>query len=144
MLRVVSRVLESREDIARQSVRRQIGQKIQAVMPTDCPGDYDQALMELGALICLPGAQAKCGQCPLKGICLAAAHGTAAKLPVKTRSKPRRIEERTVLVIQDGDCVAIRKRAAKGLLAGLYELPNVKGHLKEEETLSWEIGRAHV
>ncbi|MCI9389337.1 MAG: A/G-specific adenine glycosylase [Lachnospiraceae bacterium] len=137
VLRVVSRVLESREDIVRQSVRRQIGQKIQAVMPTDCPGDYDQALMELGALICLPGAQAKCGQCPLKGICLAAAHGTAAKLPVKTRSKPRRIEERTVLVIQDGDCVAIRKRAAKGLLAGLYELPNVKGHLKEEETLSW-------
>ena len=79
VLRVVSRVLESREDIARQSVRRQIGQKIQAVMPTDCPGDYDQALMELGALICLPGAQAKCGQCPLKGICLAAAHGTAAQ-----------------------------------------------------------------
>lgn len=135
VLRVISRVMERWEDIKKQSVRRRIEQEIQAVMPKECPGDYDQALMELGALVCLPGAQAKCGQCPLESFCLAAAHGTAGQLPVRARPRPRKIEERTVLVIQDGDRVAIRKRAAKGLLAGLYELPNEEGRLKEQEVL---------
>lgn len=135
VLRVISRVTESREDIAKQSVRRRIEKEIWAVMPKDCPGDYDQALMELGALVCLPGAQARCGQCPLKAVCLAAAHGTADQLPVKSRPKSRRIEARTVLVIQDGEHVAIRRRASRGLLAGLYELPNVEGHLGRQETL---------
>lgn len=135
VLRVISRVMERREDIAKQSVRRRIEQEIQEVMPRDRPGDYDQALMELGALVCLPGGQAKCGQCPLEGLCLAAAHGTVRELPIKSRPKPRKIERRTVLVIQDGDCVAIRKRGSKGLLAGLYELPNVEGHLDEKGAL---------
>lgn len=135
VMRVISRVMERREDIKKQSVRRRIEQEIQAVMPKDCPGDYDQALMELGALVCLPGTQAKCGQCPLEVFCLAAAHGTVEQLPVRARPKPRKVEQRTVLVIQDGDRVAIRKRAAEGLLAGLYELPNVKGYLDGEEIL---------
>ena len=135
VLRVISRVMERREDIAKQSVRRRIEQEIQEVMPTDRPGDYDQALMELVALVCLPGGQAKCSQCPLESLCLAAAHGTVEALPVKSRPKPRKIEKRTVLVIQDGDCVAIRKRASKGLLADLYELPNVEEHLNEKEVL---------
>lgn len=135
VLRVISRVMESWEDVKKQSVRRRIEREIQTVMPKDCPGDYDQALMELGALVCLPGAQAKCGQCPLESFCLAAVHGTVGQLPVRARPRPRKIEERTVLLIQDGDRVAIRKRAAEGLLAGLYELPNVERHLNGQEIL---------
>lgn len=135
VLRVISRVLERREDIAKQSVRRAVEQEIQEILPKECPGDYNQALMELGALICIPNGPAKCGQCPLADLCQANAHGTADQLPVKSRAKPRRIENRTVLVIQDGDRIAIRKRASKGLLAGLYELPNTKEHLSSEEAL---------
>lgn len=135
VLRVVSRLWESYEDIAKQAVRRQAERAILEVMPRECPGEYNQALMELGALVCLPGAQAACGSCPLKEHCRAAAHGTAEQLPVKSRAKPRRVQELTVLAIQDGERVAIRRRAARGLLAGLYELPNVEGHLSEREAI---------
>ncbi|MCI8814457.1 MAG: A/G-specific adenine glycosylase [Lachnospiraceae bacterium] len=135
VLRVISRVTESYEDIAKQSVRRSVEQKLQEIMPEKCPGDYNQALMELGALICLPGAQAKCSLCPLMELCQASAHNTADKLPVKSRAKPRKIQEITVLVIQDGDRVAICKRAARGLLAGLYEFPNISRHLSQQEAL---------
>ena len=109
VLRVVSRVTESREDIAKQSVRRRIEQEIQEMIPKERPGDYNQALMELGALVCIPNGQAKCSQCPLKEICLAGLHGTVDSLPIKSTGKSRRIEERTVLVIQDGSRAAIRK-----------------------------------
>ncbi len=135
VLRVVSRLWESYEDIARQAVRREVEQAILAVMPRERPGEYNQALMELGALTCLPGAQADCGSCPLRGICRAAAQGTAEQLPVKSRAKPRRVQNLTVLAIQDGERVAIRRRAARGLLAGLYELPNMEGHLSEREVI---------
>lgn len=135
VLRVVSRVTEQREDIAKQSVRRRIEQEIQKIMPKECPGDYNQALMELGALVCVPNGQAKCSQCPLAALCQANVHGTVDQLPVKSQAKPRRVEKRTVLVIQDGDRVVIRKRASKGLLAGLYELPNTKEHLTSQEAL---------
>lgn len=135
VLRVISRVTEQREDIAKQSVRRRMEQEIQEIMPKECPGDYNQALMELGALVCVPNGQAKCSQCPLAGLCQANAHGTVDQLPIKSRAKPRRIEKRTVLVIQDGERIAIRKRASKGLLAGLYELPNINQHLSSQEVL---------
>lgn len=64
-------------------------------------------------------------------------HGTVLDLPVKKKRQERRKEEKTVLVLRDGERVAIRKRPAKGLLAGMYELPNLEGYLSEEEILSW-------
>lgn len=137
VLRVVSRVTESREDIAKQSVRRRIEQEIQEMIPKERPGDYNQALMELGALVCIPNGQAKCPRCPLREICLAGIHGTVESIPVKSTGKSRRIEERTVLVIQDGSRAAIQKRPSRGLLAGLYELPNVLSHLTEDEAVKW-------
>ncbi len=135
VLRVISRVKECREDIMKQSVRDQMEKELCAVMPKDHPGDFNQALMELGALICVPNGPAKCESCPLENLCRAKQNGTVQDLPVKASKKERRIEERTVLVIQDGEYTAISKRPSKGLLAGLYELPNVLGHLKPEEAL---------
>ena len=93
--------------------------------------------MELGALVCIPNGMAKCEICPVAKICRAYAHGTVSQLPVKKKSKERRLEKKTVLVIRDGDKVAIRKRPARGLLAGMYELPNLEGHLSEEQILEW-------
>lgn len=99
------------------------------------PGAFSQAMMELGATVCLPNGAPLCEQCPWKEFCEARKQDRIAELPVKTKAKPRKIEERTVLVIRDGDKVAIRKRPAKGLLAGLYELPNVLGKLEQEEAV---------
>ncbi len=135
VLRVISRVTKSYEDIMKQSVRRKVEEALLEVMPSDCPGDYNQALMELGAMVCVPNGMAKCQECPLKDICRANLEGRVMELPVKAAKKPRKVEERTVLVIQDGEHVAIRRRSSKGLLAGLYELPNYDGYLQEKEVL---------
>ena len=99
----------------------------------ETPGAFNQALMELGATVCVPNGAPLCEQCPWNSLCLARKEGRIAELPVRTKAKARRIEKRTVLVIRDNDKVAIRKRPEKGLLAGLYELPNVEGRYSQDE-----------
>lgn len=140
VLRVISRITENDEDILKQSVKTQVEKELGEIMPTEQPGIFNQALMELGALVCIPNGMAKCEICPVAKICRAYAHGTVSQLPVKKKSKERRLEKKTVLVIRDGDKVAIRKRPARGLLAGMYELPNLEGHLSEEQILEWIEG----
>lgn len=135
VLRVVSRIKESRQDIMKQSVRREIEEELQKIMPAACPGDFNQALMELGALVCVPNGEPKCKECPAAFCCGACLHGTTEEIPVKGAKKERKVEERTVLVIQDGRMTAIHRRPAKGLLAGLYELPNIEGKLTREQVL---------
>lgn len=135
VLRVFSRITEDRQDIMKQSVRRQVEEKLLGIMPKDAPGDFNQALMELGAVVCVPNGPARCMECPVAALCKAYHHGTVDELPVKAPKKKRTIENRTVLVIQDGERTAIHKRPQEGLLAGLYELPNVEGHLSMDEAL---------
>ena len=109
-------------------------------MPAECPGDFNQALMELGAVICVPNGQAKCEECPVASACLARKHDKVDDIPVKAPKKARTLENKTVFIIQDGEYTAIRKRPEAGLLAGLYELPNIQGHLDREEALSYVEG----
>ena len=135
VLRVFSRITEDRQDIMKQSVRSQVEEKLLGIMPKDAPGDFNQALMELGAVVCVPNGPARGMECPVAALCKAYHHGTVDELPVKAPKKKRTIENKTVLVIQDGECTAIRKRPQEGLLAGLYELPNVEGHLSMDEAL---------
>lgn len=135
VLRVLSRIMESEADISRQSVKNLFEGLVMEVIPRDCPGIFNQALMELGATVCLPNGQPECGRCPAEKMCLARMHDRIGELPKKSGSKKRRIEEKTVLVIRDGIHTVIHRRPEKGLLAGLYELPNLEGHLSEEELL---------
>lgn len=137
VLRVISRVTASEEDILKASVKKHIEEEIQSVIPAERAGAFNQALMELGAMVCVPNGMAKCEECPLKGICKARARDMVMELPKKAPKKGRRIEEKTVLVLSDGEKAAIQKRPQKGLLAGLYELPNLKGHLSAEEVLAY-------
>lgn len=135
VLRVLSRVKASYEDILKQSVKTALEQEVQKIIPAGRAGDFNQALIELGAIVCVPNGKAKCGECPLAFCCRARAEGIVDELPKKKAKKARRVEERTVLVLREGDRVAVRKRPSKGLLAGLYELPNLDGFLNEEEVL---------
>ena len=112
VLRVFSRITEDRQDIMKQSVRRQVEEKLLGIMPKEAPGDFNQALMELGAVVCVPNGPARCTECPVAALCRAYHHGTVDELPVKAPKKKRTIENKTVLVIQDGECTAIRKRPA--------------------------------
>lgn len=132
VLRVLSRVLASREDVTRQEVKRAWRNSLCAVIPEDA-GSFTQAMIELGATVCPPKGEPRCEGCPLFADCEGRRQGIAATLPVKAEKKPRRIEERTVLLLRDGDRTVLRKRPPKGLLAGLFELPHVMGHLSEEE-----------
>ena len=91
--------------------------------------------MELGATVCLPNGAPRCDACPWADMCVAKATNQIDRLPVKSKAKERRIEQRTVLVVKDGEQLALNKRPGKGLLAGLYELPNYLGHLSPEEVV---------
>lgn len=133
VLRVISRVLGDREDIRKASVKSRMESELGAVMPADDASRYNQGLIEIGALVCIPGGEPKCGQCPLASICLTKRNGWWKEIPYKSPGKPRKIEEKTVFIIEYQDKVAIRKRPPKGLLASLYELPNVEGHTRGGE-----------
>ncbi len=140
VLRVISRIMEQEEDISRQSVKRGMEEDLKAVEPLDCPGLFNQALMELGAVVCVPNGEPDCEHCPVAEFCLARVHGRTGELPRKAPKQRRRIEERTILVVRDGSYTILRKRPSRGLLAGLYELPNLEGHLSETEVLSYLKG----
>ena len=98
--------------------------------------ELTQSLMELGACVCVPNGAPKCAVCPLRTVCLAEKSGAWASLPVKEAKKPRRIEEKTVFFLQCGGQYAVRKRPETGLLAGLWELPNVEGTLSAQQALA--------
>lgn len=135
VLRVISRVKASYEDVLKQSVKNAMESEIREIIPEGRAGDFNQALIEIGAIVCVPNGKAKCEECPLVFCCKAKEKGIVDELPKKKAKKERRIEDRTVLILKDGDRVAIRKRPAKGLLAGLYELPNLEGNLSEQQVL---------
>lgn len=148
VLRVLSRVKASREDILKQSVKNAMEQEVQKIIPKERAGDFNQALIEIGAIVCVPNGKAKCGECPLAFCCKAREQGIVDELPKKKAKKERRQEKKTVLVLKEGDRVAIRKRPPKGLLASLYELPNLEGHLSEDEVLaticSWGLSPIRI
>ncbi|MDO4260628.1 MAG: A/G-specific adenine glycosylase [Eubacteriales bacterium] len=136
VLRVLSRVEASYEDILKQSVKTDMENRIRRIIPAGRAGDFNQALIEIGAIVCVPNGKARCEECPLAFLCRAKALGVVDELPKKKAKKERRIEERTVLILKEGDRVAIRKRPPKGLLAGLYELPSLDGQLGERQVLA--------
>ena len=132
VLRVLSRVTGSYADIAAPETKKEWRDALSSVVP-EAAGDFTQSLIELGATVCVPNGEARCSACPLRPYCVAREKGLTNELPVRSAKKPRRIENLTVLIIRDGDRTALRKRPSKGLLAGLFELPNVSGHLSEQE-----------
>jgi len=133
VLRVMARLTEDDGDIMQPSVKKELEKTLLDIIPTDRPGDFNQALMELGATVCIPNGTPLCAQCPWNTLCMAYRNRSWADYPKKSAKKPRTVEKKTILVIQDDDRVAIRKRPDKGLLAGMYEFPSVDGHLTLQE-----------
>lgn len=124
VLRVVSRLTADGRDINDPATKRSVTQALETVIPLKAPGDFNQALMELGATVCLPSGAPLCEKCPLRDLCQAYRRDLTASLPVKAPKKPRRVEERDVyLIFRDGKA-ALRQRPERGLLAGLWEYPN--------------------
>ncbi len=136
VLRVMARLFMDGRDMANQTVKRSVEAELSAAIPTDRPGDFNQAMMEIGAMVCLPNGAPHCEECPLSAICMAHAAGKELDYPKKAPKKERTVDEKTVLVILDEKKAAFRKRPDTGLLAGLYELPSLEGKKKQAEVLT--------
>ncbi len=137
VLRVISRVLGDDGDIMKASVRKQMEVALEEVIPKGLASEFNQGLIELGAIVCVPNGQPKCEICPVASWCEARKQNRIDELPVKSKQKARKIEKRTVLIFKDGEKIAIRKRPAKGLLAGLYELPNVLEEWNQDQVIAY-------
>lgn len=132
VLRVITRLTGDRGDITRPETKARIRAALSAAMPRNLPGAYNQALMELGALVCLPNGAPECERCPWQGLCRAHQGALTGEIPVKAPKKRRRAESRTVYLIFHKGRVALRRRPERGLLRGLWEFPN---ELSQEEPL---------
>ncbi len=135
VLRVMMRLTADDSDIMKQSVKSRVENQLLPIIPPDAAGAFNQALMELGATVCVPNGAPLCESCPCASLCEAKKKGIAEQLPVKKKAKERRIEKRTVLLLCDEKHIVLQKRPQQGLLAGLYEFPNELGHLSTKEAL---------
>ena len=138
VLRVLSRVMQDEAPVTRPAVKKAYEAALRPVYAAN-PGrrsELTQALMELGACVCVPNGAPKCAVCPLQEVCRAGESGAWEHLPVKEAKKPRRIEEKTVFFLQCGGQYAVRRRPETGLLAGLWELPNAEGTLDAQQALA--------
>lgn len=111
--------------------RREVKAYILSVQPADRPGDLNEALMDLGATVCLPKSP-RCSACPLQPICLAYGTGTTTDFPVKKSRAPVPIEQRTCLIYCRDGQVLVQRRPDRGLLAGLYEFSWAEGEWSPE------------
>ena len=150
VLRIFTRITGDFSDISLEDTKKAFRERIRPAMPLGKTSEYTQALMELGATVCLPNAAPLCSECPVAEFCVARNRGEADLLPVKKPPKPRKIENRTVFFLFFEDKVVLRRRPEKGLLSGLWEFPNEKEpfdlsvwNLNWEELSSFGTGR-HV
>ena len=133
VLRTVTRLTDDHSDITDAKTKKKIREQVQRILP-ESDADlriFNQAMMELGATVCVPNGPPKCLYCPVREMCLGYARGTAEELPVKSPKKARKREEKTVFVLLQDGRTALRKRPSSGLLAGLWEFPNAEGALDE-------------
>ena len=131
VLRVMSRIYGSDRDIADLKTRRLLENEIEATMPEET-GDYNESLMELGALICSPKSP-KCMICPVRDLCSACMEGLTEELPVKTaKKKPRVVRQRGYIVIRNGKLL-LEKRPEGVLLTGMYGLPLIENDSSDQD-----------
>lgn len=134
LLRVTKRIAGSFDDITKAKVKKEVEDDLREIMPEDRPGDFNQALMDLGAMVCIPNGKPHCEICPLQAFCQGFQKNIMMEIPVKPPKKSRRLENKTIFLLEYQSKYAIHKRDVKGLLAGLWELPNVEGKLTIPKT----------
>lgn len=121
VLRVFSRLYNDPAAVTEPAVKKAFTARVMEHQPPDAPGDYNQALMELGALVCVPNGAPLCEKCPLAHLCAARAAGTALELPRKATPKPRRLQPVTLALLESPAGFLLQQRPQKGLLAGLWQ-----------------------
>ena len=136
VMRVITRLLDWKIDILEPKTKKEIQAILQPQMPKEA-GDFNEGIMELGEVVCLPNGEPLCEKCPLADICQARKNGTTNEVPIRIVKTKRKQVDVTVFILQYQDKIAIRKRDKNGLLANLYELPNVERKLTKKEQCEW-------
>ena len=133
VLRVIARLTADPAPVTEETTKKAVREKLAKVYPPGQCGVFTQSLMELGATVCLPNSEPRCAACPVAELCLARQEGSWRSYPVRAEKRPRRAQELTVFVMDCGGALALRKRPGTGLLADLWEFPNVPGHLSGQQ-----------
>lgn len=131
VMRVYCRVTDQDFDVSDPKVKKKIGEEIKSLLPKDS-GDFNQGIMELGEVICIPGGVPKCEECPLKSHCLAHLNHRETLIPRKVKKMEKVEEKYTLFIIKYKDKYAIHKRG-DGLLKNMWEFPNKEGFLTSDE-----------
>lgn len=144
VIRIISRIAAYDEPTDSPLLKKAIISSLSAMYPVNRYGDFTQALMELGAVLCIPNGIPKCHVCPVSVSCKAYQQHVVMDLPIKTPKNEKKIQDITLFVFSCGDKIAIRRRKSQGLLAGLWEFPNVEGCLNDEQAVelaaTWNTG----
>ena len=135
VLRVLSRLQADETPIDLPARKREVQRLLAAIYPENA-GDFTQALMELGATVCGPNRAPDCENCPCKADCMGFQTGIAAQLPKKSPKKQRRIEEKTVFILSCDGKYALMKRPEQGLLAGMWQFPELPGILELPQAIA--------
>lgn len=136
VMRVMARLMGDSRDIFDPSLKKEYAKILTPYVSQSDPSSYNQGLIELGATVCFPKGSALCDRCPLVQYCQAHLQRNVDTIPAPKQQKPRKVERRTVLIFRSYREVLVEKRPDKGLLAGLWQLPSMDGHLSEEEVLT--------
>ena len=129
VFRVLSRLMQNATPIDLPAYRQYLEERLLAIYPPEGKdsGDFTQALMELGALVCKPTSP-DCEGCPLQGLCRARAAGTQTDFPVKKEKPPKKEQRLFVFLLETPNGFCVRKRV-KGVLKDSYEFPSVEAEL---------------
>ena len=126
VMRVLSRVLHIEEDIALPKTRKVFEEAVEMLIDEEHPGDFNQALMDLGATICTPTSP-KCLLCPVREYCIAFREGDADQLPIKTKkAKTKKVQFKVYVARNQDGQYLIEKRPSEGLLADMWQFPMVE------------------
>lgn len=129
VIRILTRLTCNSSDVTKAVTRKQLQGDLLERLPADRVGDFNQALMELGALICLPNGEPLCGACPVSADCCAYQRGRVLDFPVKPKKSTVPTEKKTVLVVRSQDHFAV-EQFEPGLLEGLWRFPMLEGHVE--------------
>jgi A/G-specific adenine glycosylase len=136
LIRVFSRLKESKEENL-EKMKALCEAFYQKELQEEDPSKFNQALMDLGEMVCLPHGEALCGECPFASYCQAHRDRVVSAYPPEKKAKEKRVEEKTILLFSYQDGVALHKRSDTGLLASLYEFPSFEGKWTKEQLLSF-------
>lgn len=149
VLRVIMRLTACTDDILRPATKRSVIEKLRSVYPSGTNAALlTEGLMELGETICIPNGEPRCEKCPIRDYCQGFEKGNPADYPTRMAKKERRIEKKTILLLEYGKQYAIVKRPETGLLASMWEFPNQEGKLTVENVkellVSWGLSADRI